>query len=160
MTITVNKKVISCRSCPHISRATRKNNIFPEIGAGVAAGLLYSPAKLKRPLFYSNKKFCYNIFIRKRNFLNLKERGDCMFDDNGFSYQFAEFLRKAGDVNLSYTFQKEMMNQQLYKQLEHEQIVHEVTEEVLSRLNTTVDTQEIFNKIDGLNDKIDSLERK
>ena len=129
-------------------------------GRGVAAGLLYSPAKLKRPLFYSNKKFCYNIFIRKRNFLNLKERGDCMFDDNGFSYQFAEFLRKAGDVNLSYTFQKEMMNQQLYKQLEHEQIVHEVTEEVLSRLNTTVDTQEIFNKIDGLNDKIDSLERK
>ncbi|MBN2958004.1 hypothetical protein [Blautia massiliensis (ex Durand et al. 2017)] len=126
----------------------------------MAAGLLYSPAKLKRPLFYSNKKFCYNIFIRKRNFLNLKERGDCMFDDNGFSYQFAEFLRKAGDVNLSYTFQKEMMNQQLYKQLEHEQIVHEVTEEVLSRLNTTVDTQEIFNKIDGLNDKIDSLERK
>ena len=83
-----------------------------------------------------------------------------MFDDNGFSYQFAEFPRKAGDVNLSYTFQKEMMNQQLYKQLEHEQIVHEVTEEVLSRLNTTVDTQEIFNKIDGLNDKIDSLERK
>lgn len=160
MTITVNEKVISCRSCPRISRATRKNNIFPEIGAGVAAGLLYSPAKLKRPLFYSNKKFCYNIFIRKRNFLNLKERGDCMFDDNGFSYQFAEFLRKAGDVNLSYTFQKEMMNQQLYKQLEHEQIVHEVTEEVLSRLNTTVDTQEIFNKIDGLNDKIDSLERK
>lgn len=130
------------------------------MGAGVAAGLLYSPAKLKRPLFYSNKKFCYNMFIRKRNFLNLKERGDCMFDDNGFSYQFAEFLRKAGDVNLSYTFQKEMMNQQLYKQLEHEQIVHEVTEEVLSRLNTAVDTQEIFNKIDGLNDKIDSLERK
>lgn len=83
-----------------------------------------------------------------------------MFDDNGFSYQFAEFLRKAGDVNLSYTFQKEMMNQQFYKQLEHEQIVHEVTEEVLSRLNTTIDTQEIFNKIDGLNDKIDSLERK
>lgn len=53
-----------------------------------------------------------------------------------------------------------MMNQQLYKQLEHEQIVHEVTEEVLSRLNTAVDTQEIFNKIDGLNDKINSLERK
>ena len=52
---------------------------------------------------------------------------------NGFTYQFAEFLRKAGDVNLSYTFQKEMMNQQLYKQLEHEQIVHEA-EEVLSRL--------------------------
>ena len=34
LTITVNKKVISCRSCPRISRATRKNNIFPEIGAG------------------------------------------------------------------------------------------------------------------------------
>ena len=72
----------------------------------MAAGLLYSPAKLKRPLFYSNKKFCYNIFIRKRNFLNLKERGDCMFDDNGFSYQFAEFLRKAGDVNLSYQLKR------------------------------------------------------
>ena len=83
-----------------------------------------------------------------------------MFGDNGFTYQFAEFLRKAGDVNLSYTFQKEMMNQQLYKQLEHEQIVHEATEEVLSRLNTAVDTQEIFNKIDGLNDKTYSLECK
>ena len=158
MTITVNEKVISCRSCPRISRATRKNNIFPEIGAGVAAGLLYSPAKLKRPLFYSNKKFCYNI-IRKRRREGWNG-GYRMFGDNGFTYQFAEFLRKAGDVNLSYTFQKEMMNQQLYKQLEHEQIVHEVTEEVLSRLNTAVDTQEIFNKIDGLNDKINSLERK
>ena len=29
-----------------------------------------------------------------------------MFGDNGFTYQFAEFLRKAGDVNLSYTFQR------------------------------------------------------
>ena len=83
-----------------------------------------------------------------------------MFYDDGFAYQFTEFLRKAGDVNLSYSFQKEMMNQQLYKQLEHEQIVHEVTEEVLSRLSATADVQEIFDKIDGLNDKIDSLERK
>lgn len=83
-----------------------------------------------------------------------------MFGDNGFIYQFAEFLRKVGDVNLSYTFQKEMMNQQLYKQIEHEQIVHEAAEEVLSRLSATADAQEIFDKIDGLNDKIDSLERK
>ncbi len=83
-----------------------------------------------------------------------------MGGDNGFFYQFTDFLRKTGDVTLAYTFQKEMMNQQLYKQMEHEQIVHEAAEEVLSRLSATVDVQEIFDKIDGLNNKIDSLERK
>ena len=83
-----------------------------------------------------------------------------MIRDNGFIYQFAEFLTKTGDATLAYTFQKEMMNQQLYKQMEHKQIVHEAAEEVLSRLSATVDVQEIFDKIDGLKDKIDSLERK
>lgn len=80
--------------------------------------------------------------------------------DNGFMYQLINALQKSGDISLAYAFQKKMMYQHLYQQQEHEKIVHEAAEEVLSRLSATVDAQEIFDKIDGLNDKINSLERK
>ena len=80
--------------------------------------------------------------------------------DNGFMYQLINALQKSGDISLAYAFQKKMMYQRLYQQQEHEKIVHEAAEEVLSRLSATVDLQEIFAKIDGLNDKINSLERK
>ena len=40
---------------------------------------------------------------------------------------------------------------------EMEQMKEEITQEVLSRISATVDVTEIFDAIDGLNEKIESL---
>lgn len=79
---------------------------------------------------------------------------------DGLIYQIANFFQEQGDIYLSYQFQKEMFGQSLYQNYEHQKLVQEVADEVISRLNTTLDMQDVFNKIDGLNDKINSLERK
>ena len=40
---------------------------------------------------------------------------------------------------------------------EMEQMKEEITQDVLSRISATVDVSEIFDAIDGLNEKIESL---
>ena len=60
---------------------------------------------------------------------------------------------------LRWQFQKDMMKQSLYERQEREQLVNDVANEVLSRISATVDVSEIFDAIDGLNDKINSLGR-
>lgn len=42
---------------------------------------------------------------------------------------------------------------------EREQLVNDTADLVLSRLTLTVDAQEVFDAIDGLNEKINSLGR-
>ena len=42
---------------------------------------------------------------------------------------------------------------------EMEQMKEEITQDVLSRISATVDVSEIFDAIDGLNEKIESLGR-
>ena len=61
---------------------------------------------------------------------------------------------------LRYQFQKDMMKPYLFESQEREQLVHDVADEVLSHISATVDVSEVFDAINGLNDKIDSLERK
>ena len=60
---------------------------------------------------------------------------------------------------LRWQFQKDMIKQSLYERQEREQLVNDVANEVLSRISATVDVSEIFDAIDGLNDKISSLGR-
>lgn len=60
---------------------------------------------------------------------------------------------------LRWQFQKDMMKQSLYERQEREQLVNDVANEVLSRISATVDVSEIFDAIDGLNDKINGLGR-
>ena len=76
-----------------------------------------------------------------------------------FFYQLVNALQKSGDYALSMAFQKHMMMQAANDQREHEQLVKEVAAEVLSHISATVDVQEVFDAIDGLNDKINSLGR-
>ena len=60
---------------------------------------------------------------------------------------------------LRWQFQKDMMKQSLYERQEREQLVNDVANEVLSRISATVDASEIFDTIDGLNDRINNLGR-
>lgn len=70
-----------------------------------------------------------------------------------------EAAERTGDIMLRYYFQKEAMREQLLSPREREQLVNETADLVLSRLTLTVDAQEVFDAIDGLNEKIDSLNR-
>ena len=52
-----------------------------------------------------------------------------------------------------------MIKQSLYERQERKQLVNDVANEVLSHISATVDASEIFDAIDGLNDKINNLGR-
>ena len=52
-----------------------------------------------------------------------------------------------------------MIKQALWEKQERKQLVKDVANEVLSNISATVDASEIFDAIDGLNEKIESLGR-
>lgn len=74
-----------------------------------------------------------------------------------FFYQFINALQKSGDYALAMAFQKHMIMQEINAKQEHERLVKEVTDEVLSRISATVNASEVFDAIDGLNEKLNSL---
>ena len=64
-------------------------------------------------------------------------------NDDFFNYFIRGMDRKAqAQLNLMYT---------------HYRLIEEIIQEVLSRISATVDVTEIFDAIDGLNEKIESL---
>lgn len=73
--------------------------------------------------------------------------------------RYLEAAQNTTDVALRLYYQKAMIKQALWEKQEREQLVKEITNEVLSNISATVDASEIFGKIDGLNEKIESLGR-
>ena len=74
--------------------------------------------------------------------------------------RYLQALENTGDIMLRYYFQKNMMKQSLFERQEREELINEIALRVLSRISATVDAEEVFNEIDELNKKIDSLNRK
>lgn len=68
-------------------------------------------------------------------------------------------MQNTGDITLRWLYQKDVIKQSLYERQEREQLVNDVANEVLSHISATVDASEIFDAIDGLNDKINNLGR-
>ena len=77
----------------------------------------------------------------------------------GVFERYIEAAERTGDIMLSYFSQKEAIRQQLFSSQEREQLVNDITERVLARISVTVDASEVFDAIDGLNEKIESLGR-
>lgn len=73
--------------------------------------------------------------------------------------RYLEAAQNTTDVALRLYYQKAMIKQALWEKQEREQLVKEITNEVLSNISATVDASEIFDKIDGLNEKLESLGR-
>lgn len=73
--------------------------------------------------------------------------------------RFVEAAEKTGDITLRWYFQKRAMLDRLNSTKEYNAFVEAAAERVLSRISATVDVSEIFDAIDGLNDKINSLGR-
>ena len=62
-----------------------------------------------------------------------------------------------GDEMLRWQFQKEMMKQQFFSKEEYEQLVEDITWKVLANISITVDAEEIIDKIEELNQKLNQL---
>ena len=62
-----------------------------------------------------------------------------------------------GDEMLRWQFQKEMMKQQFFSTEEYDQLVEDITWKVLANISITVDAEEIIDKIEELNQKLNQL---
>lgn len=62
-----------------------------------------------------------------------------------------------GDEMLRWQFQKEMMKQQFFSKEEYDQLVEDITWKVLANIRVTVDAEEIIDKIEELNQKLNQL---
>lgn len=62
-----------------------------------------------------------------------------------------------GDEMLRWQFQKEMMKQQFFSKEEYNQLVEDITWKVLANISITVDAEEIIDKIEELNQKLNQL---
>ena len=77
----------------------------------------------------------------------------------GVMARFLDASERTGDIMLRYIYQKEMMKQNWLSSEEHNRIVQEAADLALSRISLTVDASEVFDAVDGLNEKINSLGR-
>ena len=76
---------------------------------------------------------------------------DCMFD------YFIQGMDEKMQTTLNMMYHNSCMIDEENHRREMEQMKEEITQEVLSRISATVDVTEIFDAIDGLNEKIESL---
>ena len=60
-------------------------------------------------------------------------------------------------TTLNMMYHNSMMIDEMNHRREMEQMKEEIIQEILSRISATVDVTEIFDAIDGLNEKIESL---
>ena len=74
--------------------------------------------------------------------------------------RYLQAVENTMDITLRWWYQKNMIKSSIFERQEKEQLINEVAERVLSRISATVDAEEVFNKIDELQEKIDSLKRK
>ena len=66
-------------------------------------------------------------------------------------------MDKSMQTTLDMMYNNSMMIDEMNHRREMEQMKEEIVQEVLSRISATVDVTEIFDAIDGLNEKIESL---
>lgn len=76
---------------------------------------------------------------------------DCVFD------YFIQGMDEKMQTTLNMMYHNSMMIDEMNHRREMEQMKEEIVQEVLSRISATVDVTEIFDAIDGLNEKIESL---
>ena len=66
-------------------------------------------------------------------------------------------MDKSMQTTLNRMYHNSIMIDEMNHRREMEQMKEEIVQEVLSRISATVDVTEIFDAIDGLNEKIESL---
>lgn len=69
----------------------------------------------------------------------------------------ANVMRHCGDNMIANQFRDDMLMQSFNQQREHEQLVKEIADEVLSRISITLNNGDALNQIKGLKQAIESL---
>ena len=99
----------------------------------------------------NNKKLTKIIEKRKEYMRNTQK--DWMFQS------LISGLDKSMQATLNLMYHNSMMIDEENHRREMAEMKEEIIQEVLARISATVDVTEIFDAIDGLNDKIESLGR-
>ena len=73
---------------------------------------------------------------------------------------FANFARSQGEFNIAHQFEMLAFTEQLSRKDEHDKLVKEITDEVLSRLSLTLDANTAIKQINALNNAINNLGNK
>ena len=71
-----------------------------------------------------------------------------------------KLIEKSEDINLMYQFQHDIINYEIQQRRERERMIEEITQKVLSRISTTIDTSKAIDNIKELKKIIDDLENK
>ena len=71
--------------------------------------------------------------------------------------RYLEAAQKSGDITLRWWYQKQMAREALLSKAEHDRLVHDTANEVLSRIDATVDVTEIIEAIDEIQRRLDEL---
>ena len=71
--------------------------------------------------------------------------------------RYLEAAQKTGDITLRWWYQKQMVREAFLSKAEHDRLVHDTANEVLSRISATVDATEIIEAIDDIQRRIDNL---
>ena len=103
-------------------------------------------------MYVRNNKKLTKIIEKRREYMRNTQK-DWMFQS------LISGLDKSMQATLNLMYHNSMMIDEENHRREMAEMKEEIIQEVLSRISATVDVTEIFDAIDGLNDKIESLGR-
>ena len=103
-------------------------------------------------MYVRNNKKLTKIIEKRREYMRNTQK-DWMFQS------LISGLDKSMQATLNLMYHNSMMIDEENHRREMAEMKEEIIQEVLARISATVDVTEIFDAIDGLNDKIESLGR-
>ena len=103
-------------------------------------------------MYVRNNKKLTKIIEKRREYMRNTQK-DWMFQS------LISGLDKSMQATLNLMYHNSMLIDEENHRREMAEMKEEIIQEVLSRISATVDVTEIFDAIDGLNDKIESLGR-
>ena len=71
--------------------------------------------------------------------------------------RYLEAIERSGDITLRWWYQRQKAKEELLSKREHDRLVHDTANEVLSRIDATVGATEIIEAIDEIQRRLDEL---
>ena len=82
-----------------------------------------------------------------------------MYRKQGVFERYLTAMEKSADITMRWWYQRQMMLDGLTQGREYDKLVADVGDYVIQHISATVDADEVFDKIDELNKKINDLGR-
>ena len=75
----------------------------------------------------------------------------------GLFERLLQTVEKTGDATLRYWLQKRAIKDDILSRRDYDDLVHDTAQEVLTHISATVDASEIFDAIDGIEERLNKL---